>query len=151
MNVKEILENRDRGVVTVAPETSIENAAQIMTNENIGAVIILDRSGAMAGILSERDILAAVGAEGSQVDQVKVGDLMTARVVTCSPEDTIIQVILKFDALGIRHLVAVDDGEMVGVLSMRDVLEAFSRLILEKKIFGQRKFATEFAAALAAA
>ena len=151
MNVKDILDKRERRVVTAVPSTSVREAAYVMTEEGFGALVIVDAGDRMVGILSERDVLAAVAESESDLSDITAGELMTVNVVTCAPEDTIIQVILKFDALGIRHLVVVDDGERVGVLSIRDVLEAFSRLILEKKIFGQQRFATEFAEALAAA
>jgi CBS domain-containing protein len=151
MNVKDILDKRERRVVTVVPSTSVRESARIMTEQGFGALVIVDAGDRMVGILSERDVLAAVAESESDLSDLTARELMTVNVVTCAPEDTIIQVILKFDALGIRHLVVVDDGERVGVLSIRDVLEAFSRLILEKKIFGQQRFATEFAEALAAA
>ncbi len=151
MNVKDILDKRKCRVVTAVPSTSGREAADIRTEEGCGALVIVDAGDRMVGILSERDVLAAVAESESDLSDITAGELMTVNVVTCAPEDTIIQVILKFDALGIRHLVVVDDGERVGVLSIRDVLEAFSRLILEKKIFGQQRFATEFAEALAAA
>jgi len=151
MIVKQILDRRARDVVTVGLKTPITDAARVMTENEIGALVIKDMDGAVAGILSERDILAAVGDVEMELDGVTADALMTRKVVTCGPEDSIIQIILKFDALGIRHLVVMDDGKLVGMVSIRDVMEAFSRMILEKKVFGQEQFATEFAAALAAA
>ncbi len=122
-----------------------------MTENQIGALVVLDMNGEIAGILSERDVLAAVGDIGSGLTDVTTDELMTRNVVTCAPEESIIQVILKFDALGIRHLVVTDDAGLIGVVSIRDVLEAFSKLILENKIFGRQQFATELAEALTAA
>ncbi len=151
MNVKEILNKRAQEIVTVGLKTPIPDAARIMTEKQIGALVVVDTNDKIAGILSERDILAAVGDTESGIVDITTDQLMTRNVITCAPEDSVIQVILKFDALGIRHLVVMDDGDMAGVVSIRDVLEAFSRLILEKRIFGQQQFATEFAAALAAA
>jgi CBS domain-containing protein len=151
MNVKEILDKHVREIVTVGLKTPIPDAARVMTENQIGALVVVDTNDKIAGILSERDVLAAVGDTESGLEDVTTDQLMTRGIVTCEPEDSIIQVILKFDALGIRHLVVMDDGEIAGVVSIRDVLEAFSRLILEKRIFGQQQFATEFAAALAAA
>lgn len=151
MDVKVILAQRKRKVVTVGLKTPIAEAARAMTEHRIGALVVEDEDGAVVGVLSERDITAAVGNIGPVLGDVTTDELMTGKVITCGLEDTIIQIILKFDALGIRHLVAMKDGELAGVVSMRDVLEAFSRMILEKKVFGQKAFATEFAAALAAA
>ncbi len=151
MNVKDILGQRDRKVVTVGPKTPIAEAARAMTEHRIGALVVEDNDGVVVGILSERDVMTAVGNIGPVLSDVTTDELMTGKVITCRLEDTVIQIILKFDALGIRHLVAMDDGKLVGVVSMRDVLEAFSRMILERKIFGQHQFATEFAEALAGA
>ncbi len=151
MNVKAILEQRNRGVVSVGLKTPIPDATRVMTEEKIGALVVVDRNDDIAGILSERDVMKAVGEFEAGLHEVSTDQLMTRIVITCAPEDSIIQVILKFDALDIRHLVVMDDGEPVGVLSIRDILEAFSRLIVEKRIFGEQRFATEFAQALAAA
>ena len=151
MHVKDLLSKRNRNVVTVGAKTPIADAARIMTESKIGAVIVVDANEEIAGILSERDILAAVGGGDSSFNHITTDELMTANVVTCGLDDPIIQVVIKLDTLGIRHIVVMDDRKMIGMLSVRDILEAFSRMIVEKRIFGQQKFATELALALLAA
>ena len=151
MHVKNVLAERNRNVVTVEPKTPVAEAARIMTENQIGAVIVVGPGEAIAGILSERDILAAVGDIDIPLEHVPSDRLMTKSVVTCGPDDTVIQAVIKFNNLGIRHLVVVDQGTMMGMLSMRDIMQAFSRMIVEQRILGQPKFATELAEALIAA
>ncbi len=151
MIVKDILAQPVSNVVTVGRKTSIADAARIMTENGIGAVVVTDANEKIAGILSERDILAAVGDTDTSLEHVTTDELMTENVVTCGPDDAVVQVVLKFDTLGIRHLVVMDQGKMIGVLGIRDILQAFSRLIVDKRIFGRENFATELAAALRAA
>jgi signal-transduction protein with cAMP-binding, CBS, and nucleotidyltransferase domain len=151
MHVRDVLADRNTEVVTVGLKTPIPNVARIMTENQIGAVVVVDANQAAAGILSERDILATVGKDHTSLNHISAGELMTESIVTCGPLDTILQVILKFDALGIRHIVVMDQGDMVGVVSFRDVLQIFSRMIVEKRSLGKQQFATELASVFLAA
>ena len=151
MHIKNVLAEHNRNVVTVEPKTPVAEAARIMIENQIGAVIVVGADETIAGILSERDIMAAVGEIDTPLERVPTETLMTRNVATCGPDDTVVQAVIKFNNLGIRHLAVVDNGTMKGILSMRDVMQAFSRMIVDQRILGQPKFATELAEALIAA
>jgi CBS domain-containing protein len=151
MRIKNVLAEHNRNVVTVEPKTPVAEAARVMIKNQIGAVIVVDADATIAGVLSERDILAAVGEIETPLERVPAETLMTRNVVTCGPEDTVTQAVIKFNNLGIRHLVVVDRGAMKGVLSMRDVMLAFSGMVVDQRILNQPQFATELAEALIAA
>lgn len=148
MLVRELFGDQVRDVVSVGKKTPVVEAAQIMTEQQIGVVVVIDDDGAIAGIMSERDILAAVGEFDERFQHLTADQLMTEKVVTCSPDESISRAVLKLEALRIRHLVVVDRGEMYGVVSMRDVLEAFSRMTVRSQVFGRKKPIFELASAL---
>jgi len=151
MHIENVLAEHNRNVVTVEPKTPVAEAARVMIENQIGAVLVIGADEAIAGILSERDIMAAVGDIDTPLERVPTETLMTRNVATCRPGDTVIQAVIKFNNLGIRHLAVVDNGTLKGILSMRDVMQAFSRMIVDQRILGQPKFATELAEALIAA
>ena len=151
MLVKDVLADRSLDTVTVGPKTSVSDAARVMTENYIGAVAVVDANGKIAGILSERDILMAVRKFERPLELVPTDEIMTEKVIICTPDDPIVQVIMKIATLRIRHLLVMDNGELIGVLSMRDVVEILSKLIFEDQILGQRRLATEIVSTLSSA
>jgi CBS domain-containing protein len=111
-----------RPVVAVEPEESLEAAAKAMTEHNIGSVVV-ERGEAMVGIITERDVLRAVAA--GEAGTARVGDYMTADVVTASPNWDVTVAATEMTNRRIRHLVVWEQDHPVGVVSVRDVLQVF--------------------------
>ena len=89
----------------------------------IGVLVVLDNDGKLAGIVSERDISKAVNHDAKNLNHRRVGDLVTNRVITCAPDYSVFDVMILMDDNHIRHLPVIDDGKLVGILSMRDVMQ----------------------------
>lgn len=123
MQVTEILKTKGGTVVTTSPETTIDNVARILRDMRIGAVIVIGVAGRIAGIISERDIARAVAIHGATLPAMRVADLMTSSVVTCSPENSINEIMTTMTAHRFRHMPVVKDGALVGVISIGDVVK----------------------------
>jgi CBS domain-containing protein len=125
MIVRNIIDTKAlRQIITMKPTDTVRAAVEILSKHRIGAVIV-SRDGAIVdGILSERDIVRALGARGVSSLDLQVQDLMTAEVIACHPEDTAITVMEKMTDGRFRHMPVVDGGRMVGVISIGDVVKA---------------------------
>ena len=112
-----------RGTVTLSPAATLRDAAVVMEREEVGAVVVVV-DGRVAGVLSERDVVGAV-ANGEDVDDVRAEDVMAVDVVTATVGDTVAQAAEAMLAGNIRHFPVVDGDAVAGVVSIRDVLQAF--------------------------
>jgi CBS domain-containing protein len=115
-------------VVSVAPSDSLRQATRVMTEAKVGMVVVLDE-GRLAGILTERDVLRTVS-EAVDPEGTPVADVMTREVVTVAPEWEVYEAAAEMAARNFRHLVVTADDEVVGVVSIRDVLLAGQRVQL---------------------
>lgn len=122
MQVKHIVDVTGDVVITVSPDATIGEAAEILVANAIGAIVVTDAERAIAGILSERDIVSGLNAHGGAVRELSVAELMTRPVITCNPANRIADVVELMGSHGIRHLPVVDNEALVGVISIRDVL-----------------------------
>ena len=111
-------------VVTVNPGHSLREAAKSMANRGVGAAIVIDPEQPGPGIITERDILEAV-AGGESPDSEKVADHLSGQLTFAAPDWSLERAAEAMVAGGFRHLVIVDGGEMVGVLSMRDIVRVW--------------------------
>ena len=109
-------------VVAVGPAQSMREAAQLMAKHRVGSAVVQDAE-QLIGILTERDVLNAV-ASGEVPDEVSVQDIMTADVVTVGPDWDLVEAAGEMARRRIRHLVVYEGGQLLGVLSVRDVLPA---------------------------
>lgn len=121
------------GVVSVTPTTTLRKAAQSMVDRGIGSVVVLDDAGNLAGILTERDLLRALADADLDVDTVPVSAYMTADVVTITAAWEVYEAAAEMADKHIRHLVVVDDNEVTGILSIRDLLLAGQRIELRAR------------------
>jgi CBS domain-containing protein len=121
-SVKRILEDKGGDVETSAADATVHQVAATLAEKKIGAVVILD-GGTIAGILSERDIVRAVARDGTGALEKSAGTYMTERVVTCTRDDTINDVMQKMTAGRFRHLPVVEDGALLGIVSIGDVVK----------------------------
>jgi CBS domain-containing protein len=109
-------------VVAVGPAQSLREATQLMAKHRVGSAVVQDAE-QLIGILTERDVLNAV-ASGELPDEVSVQDIMTADVVTVGPDWDLVEAAGEMARRRIRHLVVYEGGQLLGVLSVRDVLPA---------------------------
>jgi len=124
MTVADILSKLSQQVISCRPEDTIETIATILSAKRIGAMPVRDLEGAMIGIVSERDIVDAFAERGSEVGALRVRDIMTEEVISCGPEDTIAHASQLLHKHRFRHLPVLENGRIVGVLSIRDLLES---------------------------
>lgn len=121
--VSEILRRKGPGVVTIAPEASVLDAARLMNAHRIGSVVVaagVDRS-EVVGILTERDVLTRVVADERDPRTTKVSDVMTSPVLDCTPQTDIDQLRATMQQRRIRHMPVRDAGALCGMVSIGDL------------------------------
>ena len=123
MKVAEVLTGKGSEIKSIAPTATIRELAERLRVEDVGAMIVSSGHGDIAGIVSERDVVRAFATHGSSLESMRVSDLMTRRVVTCSPEDAIAQIARTMTERRIRHLPVRDGERLVGMVSIGDVLK----------------------------
>ncbi|WP_309084517.1 CBS domain-containing protein [Chelativorans sp.] len=123
MTVKAILDTKGREVVTIAADKTLREAAELLAERRIGAVVVMDGQGHTGGILSERDIVRAIAADGPAALERAVGTVMTARVKTCRETHTVNEVMQIMTQGRFRHLPVEKDGRLAGIISIGDVVK----------------------------
>lgn len=120
-------------IITVKPSLTVSEAARILSDKGIGTVVV-SRDGKKAdGILSERDIVREIGARGAGCLAHTVDTLMTSKLVTCGPEDRADDILRKMTDGRFRHMPVLQDGELLGLISLGDVVKArLMELAMEK-------------------
>jgi signal-transduction protein with cAMP-binding, CBS, and nucleotidyltransferase domain len=121
--VSQILKSKGAEVVEIERHRSIRDAAELMMAHGIGAVLVRDGTG-VCGILSERDIARGVAAEGEGAARAAVETLMTVDIVTCAPTDKTDELMTLMTNRRIRHLPVMAGGELVGMVSIGDIVKA---------------------------
>jgi CBS domain-containing protein len=124
MFVSDILAQKGGLVFTVTPGTSVAQLSQQLSTRRIGSVLVLDGEGAVAGIVSERDLVRALASHGAKAMELEARQVMTRDVVTCDPDDSIDQVMQTMTRGRFRHLPVVRHGELLGLVSIGDVVKA---------------------------
>jgi CBS domain-containing protein len=125
MSVRRIIgEKPIQQIISVKPTDLVRTAAEVLAKHRIGAVVVSRDGSTVDGILSERDIVRALGTIGVGCLASPVQDLMTAEVIGCHPDDTANSVMERMSNGRFRHMPVVDGGRMVGVISIGDVVKA---------------------------
>jgi len=125
MLVQDILGRKtSQDVATTTAERTVGEAAHQLHQRRIGALVVVDAAGHIAGILSERDIVRGLSQKGADVLAIKVGELMTSAVLTCHPHDSLETLMATMTANRIRHLPVVDDHRLAGIVTIGDVVKA---------------------------
>jgi CBS domain-containing protein len=134
MLVSQILKSKsDDGIVTVEPGASVAEAAKLLAARRIGAVVVSSDGKAAEGILSERDIVRELAKAGAGCLTANVGSIMTSEIVGCSLSDTSDTVLAAMTKGRFRHMPVAEGGEMVGLISIGDVVKAqLAELEMEK-------------------
>jgi CBS domain-containing protein len=123
MNVEAILKVKGDGVVTIAPTATIAEAVELLCRKRIGALVVSAGGAEPQGILSERDIVHGLGAQGASLLDRRVQDLMTKTVVTCSPQDRLADLMALMTERRIRHIPVLRNGRLAGLVSIGDVVK----------------------------
>jgi len=124
MLVSQILSNKAGGVVTIKPGTTIRDAVGLLSERRIGAVVVSSDGKKVKGILSERDIVRELGRSGAECMDHKVDSIMTRAVMGCAPGDSADSVLETMTARRFRHMPVMENNEMVGFISIGDVVAA---------------------------
>jgi signal transduction histidine kinase len=123
MQIGELLDRKGHQIYAVGPDWTVRKAAALIAERNIGATIVTDAAGHLVGIISERDLVRALNEfEGNLLD-CRVSGVMTASVVTCAPETSVGDALSLMASHRIRHLPVVREDAVLGLISIRDVLE----------------------------
>ena len=135
MIVSQILKSTpDEGVISVTPTSTETDAAKLLSHHRIGTVVVSTDGSSLDGILSERDIVRELGKRGTECLSDPVSALMTSKLVTCSPTNTALEVLEMMTEGRFRHLPVMDDGKMVGLISIGDAVKGrLSQLAMEKE------------------
>lgn len=122
MTIALILKDKGRDVETVSSDTTLQDVVAILAAKKIGAVVVL-KDGSVCGIASERDVVRDLAKHGTDALTSKVDACMTAKVVSCREEDTIDAVMEKMTEGRFRHMPVIESGELVGLISIGDVVK----------------------------
>ena len=124
MLVSEILDSKGHNVITIREQATVAEALRVLWLEGIGAVVVTDETGKVAGILSERDIVRGIASQGMDLLETHVGERMDRKVITCTPETWVEELMNEMTEHRIRHLPVVEeDGKLVGIVSIGDILK----------------------------
>lgn len=121
--VRELLEDKGTEVWSVAPTDSVYDALALMAEKNIGAVVVMDQ-GRMSGILSERDFTREVVLEGRDASDTQVGSIMSSPPVCVGLDQTVEECMALMTDKRVRHLPVLEDNQLVGLVSIGDVVKA---------------------------
>lgn len=122
MTVAAILSQKGRQVVTMGPKQPLREVCETLATHKIGAVVLVDVNGRIAGIISERDIVRALAGDGPGALDKAAEAFMSSKVVTCAEKDTTDQVLGRMTAGRFRHLPVVRDDRLIGLISIGDVV-----------------------------
>jgi CBS domain-containing protein len=124
MTVAAILRHKGREVFTVHPSATIAEVADVLMQRGIGAVLVVDEARQLLGVVSERDIVRGLSANGAATLEMTAGQLMTRPLQTASPQTTIIDAMRKMTVGRFRHVPVMENGDLVGLVSIGDVVKA---------------------------
>jgi CBS domain-containing protein len=123
MRISDVLARKGSLVATVRPTTTINDALDKLAEHNIGALIVTDADGEIVGIVSERDIVRALPQRGPEVLNAEVSEIMTSPLVTATPHTDVVDAMRSMTDKRVRHLPVLDDGELVGIVSIGDIVK----------------------------
>jgi CBS domain-containing protein len=123
MTVKTILSTKGSEVITIAPHATLEEAIAVLAKHRIGALVVLGADQRVIGILSERDIVRAVARGGAAALEHPVAQHMTGKVVTCTRQTTINELMDEMTRRKFRHMPVVENGRLCGIISIGDVVK----------------------------
>jgi CBS domain-containing protein len=124
MTLAEMMRSKADEIYKIGIGDSITAAAKVLVEEKIGALLVEDETGQIAGILSERDIMSGLPPHGADLHNVVVSELMTADIIHCDSSHTVAEAMELMDNHGIRHLPVYTGDQLVGLISLRDLVKS---------------------------
>lgn len=121
----EVREGMSKIVLTIGPGHTLREAARMMSERGVGAAVVIEEDAPAPCVISERDILVSIGA-GGDPDTERVGEHMSGNVITAAPDWSLERAAAEMAQRQIRHLVIAEHGELVGMLSMRDIMRVWT-------------------------
>lgn len=122
MNVSTLLKAKGRSVATARPDATLLAVSQRLALRKIGAIVVVGENGQVVGIISERDVVRAIAEKGPSTLELPVSEFMTREVVTCQEASRIDELMEMMTAGRFRHLPVVEEGSLVGIISIGDVV-----------------------------
>jgi len=123
MKVRTILATKGTTVVTIGPQQPLKEAARLLAEHNIGALVVVNEAGKLQGIISERDIIRAAARLENALSR-PVSEIMTREVIIGLPNDDLMAVVNAMTEKRFRHLPIMERGELVGIISMKDIVQS---------------------------
>lgn len=124
MRIADLLRHKGSEVATVPPGLSVTGLLDDLARHNIGAVVVVDDTDALVGIVSERDVVRRLNERGAELLTAPVSDIMTTQVVTCGPDEGLDSLAAIMTERRIRHMPVVENGRLVGIVSIGDVVKS---------------------------
>jgi CBS domain-containing protein len=123
MSLQGLLRQKDRRVSTIRSTDRVDAAVAQLHKERIGCLVVLDRWGKLAGMLSERDVIRGLAQDGAKALDYQVHELMSPDVTTCGPADRIDRVMSMMTVHRIRHVPVMENGRILGIVSIGDLVK----------------------------
>lgn len=123
MQVRDLLKAKGKKVASTNPHTPLADAARLMTRHRIGALVVIDQTGALSGIVSERDVARNLATHGPNLVEMHVDQIMTRKVMTCTPDDDLKSLMARMTEGRFRHLPVVQDETLCGIISIGDLVK----------------------------
>jgi CBS domain-containing protein len=124
MTLAAILKQKGTEVISVAPTATIAEVTTLLSARRIGGVVVLDAASQLLGIFTERDMVHALAAHGARTLEMTAGQLMTRNLITATPQTTVHGAMALMSQGRFRHLPVLDDGKLVGLVSIGDVVKS---------------------------
>lgn len=135
--VRDILESKGNATISIGPDATLGEALKVMADKNVGAVLVIDKGSRIVGIFSERDFARKSMAEGRSVEATRVSEIMTPQVFYVKPDTSIPDCMNLMTEKRIRHLPVLANDELMGVISIGDVVKAL--IEVEETIISEQK------------
>ena len=132
MRIADVLRSKGSHVATVAPTASVSDMIAELAAHNVGALPVVDGE-QLVGIVSERDVVRRLNADGAALLEASVGEIMTTEVTTCSPDDRVADLAAVMTSRRVRHLPVVVDGRLAGIISIGDLVKARIDLLASER------------------
>ena len=123
MNVAAVLHIKGGTVYTARPDSSLFDIAKTLSEKKIGGIVVIGEQGSVAGIVTERDLVRAIGKNGPAILEAAVSEIMTTNVVTCDKSTTIDEMMDMMTRGRFRHIPVIEDDALVGIVSIGDVVK----------------------------
>lgn len=124
MRIADLLRHKGSDVVTAAPGLSVAGLLEDLARHNVGALVVVDETGTLVGIVSERDVVRRLNERGAELLHAPISEIMTTTVVTCGPTEGVDSLAAIMTERRIRHMPVVEGGRLVGIVSIGDVVRS---------------------------